>query len=162
MRVAFAWAHPIAWAMLNISVILQWIPSFSSSVAATMPSQVDASFIKILSLGIPASWYRARYLLAFWMLPWTSKESLASTSVETLPGTIFKISIPKFTNAFSTARSMDSLWDFPFFFPCWMASSIRNWYSGFSDAAKIKEGFVVASVGLYFLISSSHLYRLRW
>jgi len=62
-----------------------------------MPSQVAATFIRTLSLSIPSSRYNEIKEIAFLIVPSTSKDRLASTSVETLPGIIFNISFPKFT-----------------------------------------------------------------
>ncbi len=68
-----------------------------------MPSQVDANFINMRSREIPASSYRAIKSRAFFTDPSLSKDSLASTSVETLLGTISSIFNPKLTANLSIA-----------------------------------------------------------
>jgi len=73
--------------------------------AAWMPSQVDASLIKMRSLLTPSPSYRAINLFAFSILASLLKDNLASTSVETLPGIIFKISLPNRTQVISRAAS---------------------------------------------------------
>jgi len=78
-----------------------------------MPSQVELSLISTLSLLMPAFSYNSINLFALAIDASLSKESLqkvdkiisnyvqhmylASTSVDTRPGTIFKISTPKLT-----------------------------------------------------------------
>ena len=57
ISVTFASAQAIACAMLKSNVRLHEIPSFSSCSAALIPSQVEASFIRMRSLLIPASLY---------------------------------------------------------------------------------------------------------
>lgn len=76
-----------------------------------------------------------------------SKEKRASTSVETLPGTILRISLPNSTRRRSRAASTWLSMSWPDF---WVleyatASSMSLAYSAFLDAARIREGFVVAS-----------------
>ena len=83
------------------------------------------------------------------MLAFLSKENLASTSVETLPGTIFKISLPNCTRRLSSVASTCSSTVLPCCFPYSTAASISFAYSGFLAAARISEGLVVASCGLY-------------
>lgn len=78
---------------------------FFAYFAAWMPSQVDASLIKIRSLLTPSPSYRAINLFAFSMLASLLNDNLASTSVETLPGIIFKISLPNKTHVISRAAS---------------------------------------------------------
>lgn len=78
-----------------------------------------------------------------------SKEKRASTSVETLPGTIFKISVPNCTRRLSRVASTCSSTVLPCFLPYSTAASISLAYSGFLDAARMSEGLVVASWGLY-------------
>ncbi|KYM80492.1 hypothetical protein ALC53_09042 [Atta colombica] len=70
-----------------------------------MPSQVDASLIKMRSLLTPSPSYKAINLFAFSILASLLKDNLASTSVETLPGIIFKISLPNKTHVISRAAS---------------------------------------------------------
>ena len=67
---------------------------------AFIDSKVVASFINILSLSIPFFSNKEMISLAISTLFSVSNEYLASTSIETLPGIFFKISIPKFTNSF--------------------------------------------------------------
>jgi hypothetical protein len=79
-----------------------------------------------------------------------SKEKRASTSVETLPGMILRISLPNWTRRLSNVASTWSSmllppWDLPYA----TASSMSLAYSSFLDAARIREGLVVASWGLY-------------
>ncbi len=71
-----------------------------------------------------------------------SKDRRASTSVETRPGMIERISVPKRTSR----RSMTSSSGLPacFFTP----SSSSGRYSGFCTALRISDGLVVASCGL--------------
>ena len=83
------------------------------------------------------------------MLPSSSNENLASTSVDTLPGTIFKISLPNCTSRLSSVASILSSRSLPCFLPYSHASSMSLAYSGFLEAARIKDGLVVASCGLY-------------
>lgn len=73
-----------------------------------MPSQVDASLIKTRSLLTPSPSYKAINLFAFSILAFLLKDNLASTSVETLPGIIFKISLPNKTHVISRAASICS------------------------------------------------------
>jgi len=70
-----------------------------------MPSQVDASLMRTRSLLIPNPSYKATNLFAFSTLAFLLKDNLASTSVETLPGIIFKISLPNRTHVTSRAAS---------------------------------------------------------
>jgi hypothetical protein len=82
----------------------------------------------------------------------TSNDIFASTSVDTLPGTIFKISHPNCTSRSSSVASTCSSMFFPCFLPYSHAASISFAYSGFFDAARMRDGLVVASWGLYFPI----------
>jgi hypothetical protein len=79
-----------------------------------------------------------------------SKEKWASTSVETFPGIIFKISFPNSTRRRSSAASAwSSTLSPPCALPYATASSMSLAYSAFLEAARIREGLVVASCGLY-------------
>ena len=78
-----------------------------------------------------------------------SKEKRASTSVETLPGTILRISLPNCTSRLSNVASTWFSTSFPCALPYLTAASISFWYSSFLDAARMSEGLVVASWGLY-------------
>ena len=80
------------------------------------------------------------------------KEKRASTSVETLPGTIWRISLPNCTSRLSRVVSTWFSRSVPFFLPYATAASISFSYSGFLDAARMSEGLVVASWGWYFLM----------
>lgn len=86
---------------------------------------------------------------AFFTLPSLSKEKRASTSVETLPGTIFRISLPNWTSRLSMAESTWSSTSLPCFLPYATASSMSFAYSGFLEAWRMRDGLVVASCGLY-------------
>ena len=86
---------------------------------------------------------------AFSMLLFSSKESFASTSVLTRPGTILRISLPNWTRRLSSVASTWSSMSLPCFLPYAQASSMSFAYSGFLDAARIRDGLVVASCGLY-------------
>ena len=78
-----------------------------------------------------------------------SKEKRASTSVETLPGTTFRISFPNWTRRLSNVASTWSSMLSACCLPHATAASISFAYSGFLEAARISEGLVVASWGLY-------------
>ena len=80
------------------------------------------------------------------------KEKRASTSVETLPGTIWRISLPNWTRRLSRVTSTWFSRSVPFFLPYATAASISFAYSGFLEAARMSEGLVVASWGWYFLM----------
>jgi hypothetical protein len=80
------------------------------------------------------------------------KEKRASTSVETLPGTICRISFPNCTSRLSRVASTWFSISVPAFLPYATAASISFSYSGFLDAARMSEGLVVASWGWYFLM----------
>lgn len=89
---------------------------------------------------------------AFSTLFAVSNENRASTSVDTLPGTIFKISLPNCTSRLSSVASTFPSSDDPCAFPYSRAESISLAYSAFFEAARIRDGFVVASCGLYLSI----------
>jgi hypothetical protein len=94
-----------------------------------------------------------------------SNERAASTSVDTFPGTIFRISVPNSTSSLSRVASICSSIDppylnivsqtlvgervaipvFTFFLPYSTATSINLAYSGFLEAARMSDGLVVAS-----------------
>ena len=70
-----------------------------------------------------------------------SKLKRASTSVDTRPGMVAKISQPKRTSRRSICASIGS-------FPCAATVALsKGRYSGFSTAFKINDGLVVASCG---------------
>ena len=92
-------AQATAWPNPNKRVKLQWIPSsFSNSLAAWIPSQVEAILIKILSFSIPTDLYKSMSWWAFAFVAALSKERRASTSVDTRPGMIARISLPNSTS----------------------------------------------------------------
>ena len=80
------------------------MPSFSRRSAARMPSQVLAILIRMRSRPTPFVSYSEMSLRALAMLPSVSKLKLAATSVDTRPGTTFRISHPNKTKS----RSMNS------------------------------------------------------
>ena len=83
-----------------------------------MPSQVLAILIRIRLRSTPACLYMPISLWALAMVPSVSKLSRASTSVETRPGMILRISRPKLTNRPSMNASVCASWS-P---PCSLAS----------------------------------------
>ena len=141
MSCTLAWPHATAWQNANSSVRLQRMPSRCSSAAAWMPSQVEAILISTRSHGMPCASYSAMMRRARATVAAVSKLRRASTSVDTRPGMVFKISQPKRTNRWSITTS--SGWP-----RCAAtASASRGAYSGFCTAFKIKDGLVVASCG---------------
>ena len=110
-------------------------------------------------LGI-GNWRRTSMMWrALLTLPLMSKEKRASTSVETLPGTMAKISFPNSTKRRSRVASTFSSMLEPLSLPYATATSMSLAYSGFFEAARIKDGLVVASWGLYLPIAGSHHYQ---
>lgn len=95
----------------------------------------------------------ARLTLMIWRALSTealvSNDRWASTSVETLPGMILRISVPNSTRRRSSASSTCSSAEPPLPLAYETALSIRAAYSGFLEAARMREGLVVASWGLY-------------
>mmetsp|Transcript_19455 Transcript_19455/g.36635 ORF Transcript_19455/g.36635 Transcript_19455/m.36635 type:complete len:220 (-) Transcript_19455:21-680(-) len=155
MRVAPTSAQAIAWHILKRRVMLTWIPSASRTLAAWIPSHVEAILIRTFFEGsTPKSLYIFTRERALAMVASVSKESLASTSVLTTPGTSFDISIPKPTASRSKARLSFCSAVLPSFLPYSTASSRIALYSGSLVALKMREGLVVASMGLYSLIAS--------
>lgn len=77
--------------------------------------------------------------------PLVSNENRASTSVDTFPGIIAKISLPNSTRrrsrVASTLSSIVSPWSLPYA----TATSMSLAYSGFLEAARMRDGLVVAS-----------------
>ena len=59
-------AQATAWAKLNSRVRLQWMPSFSSTSAARMPSQVEAILIRMRSRSMPCLLVHADQVAAPW------------------------------------------------------------------------------------------------
>jgi len=130
-------------------------------LAASIPSQVEAILIKILSLEMPFSSYNLITLLALYTVASVSKLNLASTSVLTTPGTNFNISHPKFTANLSIISPVNSFYYSELnspklfstdFLPYSIAESKIALYSSILAAYNIKEGLVVASSGEYYLI----------
>jgi len=80
---------------------------------------------------------------------WVLKENRASTSVDTFPGMICRISLPNCTSRLSRVASTWASTSLPCFLPYATAASMSFAYSGFLEAARMSEGFVVASCGLY-------------
>ena len=71
------------------------MPSFSSTSAARMPSQVEASLISTRSRPMPCVFVQRDEFAALGdRKPSVSNDRRASTSVDTRPGTIFRISVP--------------------------------------------------------------------
>ena len=106
ISVAPASPQATAWQNENSSVMLQRMPSCCRMRAAWMPSQVEASLIRMRSRAMPASSYIAMMRCARATLAAVSKLRRASTSVDTRPGTIFRISKPKRTRTSSTMVSV--------------------------------------------------------
>ena len=84
------------------------------------------------------------------LVPSLSKERRASTSVETLPGMIWRISLPNSTRRRSRQASTWVSTSPPLLLAYSTATSMSLAYSGFLEAARMREGLVVASWGLYF------------
>ncbi len=128
--------------------MLQWMPSRSSTSAAWMPSQVDASLMSTRSRDVPAASYWPMSVWAFSMERGMSYESRASTSVETRPAMISRILRPNSTLSRSMAlRTTASL--FPSapasFLAQASAESTIGEYSAICAAAMSSDGLVVAS-----------------
>ena len=155
MSVTFASAHATAWQKLKSSVRLQWMPCFdSSSRAAWIPSHVDAILISTRSREIPTDSYSSISLMALSIVARVSNDRRASTSVDTRPGMILRISSPNDTSRRSTACSTISwrLWPWALAYST-AGATILAYFSSFT-AARISDGFVVASCGLYTAIDS--------
>jgi len=85
------------------------------------------------------------------MVASVSKLRRASTSVDTRPGTILRISVPKVTQISSRASRTTSSAGAAAPHTsrdCCRERSIRLWYVGICAAARISEGLVVASRGV--------------
>lgn len=91
-----------------------------------------------------------------------SKENRASTSVETLPGTIARISRPNSTRRRSRAWSTCWSRSPPCSLPQAIEESMSLAYSGFLAAARIREGLVVASWGLYLAMAARWVSVSLW
>src|SRR5579885_2665183 len=91
--------------------------------------------------------------LALATSPSVSNDKSASVSVETRPGTIFKISTPNNTNRSSWMRRTNASPPAAFLFSA-TALSRSHWYSGFWAALRMREGLVVASRGPYCRMAS--------
>ena len=123
-----------------------------STCAALIPSHVDATLMRMRSLPMPMDLYRSMMCSALSIEACVSKEKRASTSVETLPGMMDRISLPNSTSSRSRQASVCSSSEPPFSLAYLTATSISLAYSGFLAAARMREGFVVASCGLYLSI----------
>src|SRR5260370_133387 len=99
-----AWPQATAWQNENSSVRLVWMPRSSSWRAASMPSQVEAILMSTRSMCTPSAWYSSIRRSARATVAEVLKDRRASTSVETRPGMVFRISQPKRTSM----RSMTS------------------------------------------------------
>ena len=135
-------AQATACANENSRVRLHWIPSRSSRSAARMPSHVLAILISRRSRPMPASAYSCTSRRALAMVASVSKLSRASTSVETRPGTSFRISPPIATARRSPASA--SLSSPP---AAATAASRCAAYAGKAAALSSSDGLVVASIG---------------
>src|ERR1700712_4964009 len=71
------------------------MPSFCSTSAARTPSHVEASLISTRSRPMPCSLYRAISSRPLAIDASVSNDRRASTSVDTRPGMILRISVPK-------------------------------------------------------------------
>ena len=121
--------------------MLQWMPSCSNTLAAWMPSHVEAILIKTRLLLTPAASYNAIKWRPLVMVACVSNESCASVSVETRPGINAKICKPKAINKWSIMSLVEALGC------CAIVCFNSGKYSGFWTAFKISEGLVVASCG---------------
>lgn len=156
--------------------MLHLILFFKRASPALIPSQVEAILINILSWLTPACSQRAIILRARLMVSFLSKESLASTSVETQPLIFSNSFTPKETQRWSNMSSMRSNRWFQSSFshetasastfflervlaPQYSTKFLRPNYielvrifpnSGFLATCKRREGLVVESSGWYF------------
>ena len=130
-----------AWANENNSVRLVWMPRCSSFSAALMPSQVAAILMSTRSMWTPWAWYSSIRRSARVAVGLVSKLRRASTSVDTRPGMVARISQPKRTSSLSTTsvRSRPR--------HCATVSCNSGAYSLFCTALRMSEGLVVASCG---------------
>ena len=94
---AFTLAATTACVLENSSVMLTWMPSFSSTSAAFSPSHVLAILMRMRSLSTPFSLYEAMMERALATLPSVSKDRRLSSSVDTSPGMSLMISAPTLT-----------------------------------------------------------------
>ena len=101
-----AWPQATAWQNENSSVRLVWIPLLSNLRAASMPSQVAAILISTRSMWMPCAWYSSMMRSARDTVALVSKLRRASTSVDTRPGMMDRISQPKRTSRRSMISSM--------------------------------------------------------
>ncbi|KAG0736566.1 hypothetical protein G6F24_018294 [Rhizopus arrhizus] len=104
----FASAQATAWGRENSNVRLQRTPSACKARAAWMPSQVDAILISTRSRGTPAASYSAISPRARSMVARVSNDRRASTSVDTRPGTMFRMARPKATSRRSTSSGVEA------------------------------------------------------
>ena len=101
-----AWPQATAWANENSNVRLVWMPLLSSLRAASMPSQVAATLMSTRSMWMPSAWYSSMMRSARVIVALVSKLRRASTSVDTRPGMVARISQPKRTSRRSMISSM--------------------------------------------------------
>ena len=101
---------------------------------------------------IPEASYRSISCCALVMEAWQSKDSRASTSVDTLPGMTFRISVPNATARLSMPMA-SCYWLLPVPIFAITASTI-DLYPGICAAFRSSDGLVVASSGAYWLIAS--------
>ena len=136
-----AWPQATAWQNENSRVRLVWMPRSSSWRAASMPSQVEAILMSTRSMCTPSAWYSSIRRSARATVAEVLNDRRASTSVETRPGMVFRISQPKRTSM----RSMTSSRLRPLYWAT--VARISGAYSGFCTALRMSEGLVVASRG---------------
>src|SRR5256885_146741 len=129
-----AWPQATAWQNENSSVRLVWMPRSSSWRAASMPSQVEAILMSTRSMCTPSAWYSSIRRSARATVAEVLKDRRASTSVETRPGMVFRISQPKRTSM----RSMTSSRLRPLYWAT--VARISGAYSGFCTALRMSEG----------------------
>jgi len=141
MSCTLACPQATAWANENSSVRLVWMPLASSSRAASMPSQVEAILMSTRSMCSPSAWYSSTMRSARATVAAVSNDRRASTSVDTRPGMMERISQPKRTMSRSISSPMSRPWK----------RVTQSWssgaYSGFCTALRISDGLVVASCG---------------
>src|SRR5688572_5613967 len=131
--------------------MLQRIPSCSRTRAASIPSQVAAILMRTRSRGAPARSYSEISLRALAAVASASLDRRASTSVDTRPGTIARIRVPKSTARRSIATRTTRFGDAEA--PASgraqrRASSTSSAYSARWAADVRRDALVVASSGL--------------
>ena len=76
-------AHAMAWILWNTKVILHLTLFFNKASPALIPSHVEAILIRTLPVSTPLSSYKLMIRLALLIVSFLSKESFASTYVDT-------------------------------------------------------------------------------